>query len=175
LDKRILAELNNLGIEIELQMDKYFLDNGAKLVLGFIDKLNNRYIRRSRRRFRAAGMNEDKTSAYHTMFEVLENYMKIAAPFTPFITEHIYLELQKFKGLSSLRKEGDHEVVEDLKPATSVHLQHLPLPSIHYVNKDLLSEIETVRRIISLGLFIRSKNRIAVKQPLQKIELKIDG
>jgi len=148
LDKWILAELNNLGIELELQMNKYLLDNGAKLVLGFIDKLNNRYIRRSRRRFWAAGMDEDKTSAYNTMFEVLENYMKIAAPFTPFITEHIYLELQKFKHLSSFAKEGNHEVVEDLKQ--SVHLQHLPLPSMHYINKDLLAEIETVRRIISL-------------------------
>jgi len=155
-------------------MDRYVLDNAAKLVLGFIDKLNNRYIRRSRRRFRASGMDEDKTSAYHTMFEVLESYMKIASPFAPFVTEHIYLELQKFKGLASLRKEGDHEVVEDLKPAASVHLTHLPLPSTHYINKDLLAEIETVRRIISLGLFIRSKNKIAVKQPLAKIELKID-
>ena len=165
LDKRILAELNNLGIELELQMDKYVLDNAAKLVLGFIDKLNNRYIRRSRRRFRASGMDEDKTSAYNTMFEVLENYMKIAAPFAPFITEHIYLELQKFK----------HDPLDAIRDSKSVHLEHLPLPSIHYINKDLLSEIETVRRIISLGLFIRSKNRIAVKQPLAKIELKIDG
>jgi isoleucyl-tRNA synthetase len=139
-------------------MNKYLLDNSAKLVLGFIDKLNNRYIRRSRRRFWASGMDTDKTSAYHTMFEVLETYMKIAAPFTPFITEHIYLELQKFKN----------------SKFPSVHLEHLPLSSIHYVNKELLSEIEMVRRIISLGLFIRSKNKIAIKQPLQKIELKIE-
>ena len=163
LDKRILAEINKLGIELELEMNKYLLDNGAKLVLGFIDRLNNRYIRRSRRRFRASGMDEDKTSAYNTMFEVLENYMKIAAPFAPFITEHIYLELQKFKNTD----------IETL--VKSVHLEHLPLPSVHYINKELLSEIETVRRIISLGLFIRSKNRIAVKQPLQKIELKMDN
>jgi isoleucyl-tRNA synthetase len=110
-------------------------------------------------------MDEDKTSAYNTMFEVLENYMKLAAPFAPFITEHIYLELQKFKNLESR--------IQNLE-SPSVHLEHLPLPSTHYINKDLLSEIETVRRIISLGLFIRSKNRIAVKQPLAKIELKID-
>jgi isoleucyl-tRNA synthetase len=144
-------------------MNKYLLDNSTKLVLGFIDKLNNRYIRRSRRRFWASGMDTDKTSAYHTMFEVLETYMKIAAPFTPFITEHIYLELQKFKSRTATR---DPE---------SVHLEYLPISSTHYINKDLLSEIETVRRIISLGLFIRSKNRIAVKQPLAKIELKIDN
>lgn len=162
LDKRILAELNNLGIQLEQEMNKYLLDNSTKLVLWFIDKLNNRYIRRSRRRFWAPGMDEDKVSAYHTMFEVLEQYMKISASFAPFIAEHIYLELQKFKT----------NVTSDTKD--SVHLKHLPLPSIHYINEELLSEIETVRRIISLGLFIRSKNRIAVKQPLQQIKLKLE-
>lgn len=159
LDKWILAEIHNLGIELEKEMNAYTLDNGAKLALGFIDKLNNRYIRRSRRRFWASGMNEDKTSAYHTMFEILEQYMKICAPFAPFISEHIYLELQKFKTVNT---------------NISVHLEHLPLPSEKYINKELLSEVETIRRIISLGLFIRSKNKIAVKQPLQKIELKLE-
>ncbi|MBU0626611.1 hypothetical protein KKH82_04230 [Patescibacteria group bacterium] len=54
LDKWILAEINQLGINLETEMDKYFLDTGAKAILGFIDKLNNRYIRRSRRRFWAS-------------------------------------------------------------------------------------------------------------------------
>jgi len=110
-------------------------------------------------------MDEDKTSAYHTMYEVLETYLKMAAPFAPFITEHIYLELQKFK----------HDPLNATREPQSIHLEHLPLSSNHYINKELLSEIETVRKIISLGLFIRSKNRIAVKQPLAKIELKIDN
>ena len=96
LDKRILAELHNLGIQVEEEMNKYFLDTSTKLVLGFIEKLNNRFIRRSRRRFRASGMDQDKRSAFNTLFEVLQSYMKICAPFAPFISEHIYLQLETF-------------------------------------------------------------------------------
>lgn len=96
LDKWILAELHTLGLQVEQEMNKYFLDTSAKLVLGFIEKLNNRFIRRSRRRFRASGMDQDKRSAFNTLFEVMQSYMKICAPFAPFVSEHIYLQLQNF-------------------------------------------------------------------------------
>ena len=158
LDKWILAAIHEVWLELEKQMDSYALDGGAKIVLSFVDKLNNRFIRRSRRRFRASGMDSDKASAYITLFTVLERYMKLCAPFTPFLTEHIYLELQNFK-----TKKSETDI--------SVHLEHLPLSSEHYVNRELLDEIAQVRRIISLGLFIRSKNKIAVKQPLSKMEI----
>ncbi len=160
LDKRILAELHNLGLQLEQEMDKYFLDTSAKLVLGFIEKLNNRFIRRSRRRFRASGMDQDKRSAFNTLFEVLQSYMKICASFAPFVSEHIYLELQKFTKQGKV--EGD-----------SIHLQHLPLYSEKYIDKQLLEDISIIRRVISLGLFIRSKNKMAVKQPLAKMQIRI--
>jgi len=160
LDKWILAAIHEVGLELEKQMDAYSLDGGAKIVLSFVDKLNNRFIRRSRRRFRASGMDNDKTSAYTTLFTVLERFMKLVAPFAPFIAEHIYLELQNFR---TIKPES----------ALSVHLEHLPLSSEQYVNRELLNEIAQVRRIISLGLFIRSKNKIAVKQPLSKMEVKL--
>jgi isoleucyl-tRNA synthetase len=160
LDKRILAEINNLGIQFEQEMNKYFLDNGAKLILGFVEKLNNRFIRRSRRRFRASGMDNDKRSAFNTLFEVLQSYLKICAPFAPFVSEHIYLQLQNFTKQGKI--EGD-----------SIHLHHLPLYSEKYIDRQLLEEIEIVRRIISLGLFIRSKNKIAVKQPLAKMGIRL--
>jgi isoleucyl-tRNA synthetase len=160
LDKWILAAIHEVWLELEKQMDAYALDGGAKIVLSFVDKLNNRFIRRSRRRFRASGMDSDKASAYTTLFTVLDRYMKLCAPFAPFIAEHIYLELQNFK---SSTPEG----------TVSVHLEHLPISSEQYVNRELLNEIAQVRRIISLGLFIRSKNKIAVKQPLSKMEIKM--
>ncbi len=160
LDKWILAELNNLWLQFEQEMDKYLLDNGAKLILGFIEKLNNRFIRRSRRRFRASGMDQDKHSAYNTLFEVLQNYLKICTSFAPFISEYIYLELQKFT------QQGKTEW-------NSIHLEHLPLRSEKYIDKKLLEEIEIVRRIISLGLFVRSKNKMAVKQPLAKMQIRL--
>jgi len=85
-------------------------------------------------------MDEDKLSAYNTIFEVLENYMKICAPFAPFISEHIYLQMQKFKKLSNPSNLS----------SLSIHLTHLPLPSVKYINNELLDEINTVRKIISL-------------------------
>lgn len=160
LDKRILSELHNLGIQVEQEMNKYFLDTSTKLVLWFIEKLNNRFIRRSRRRFRASGMDKDKGSAFNTLFEVLQSYMKICASFAPFLSEHIYLQLQNFTTQGKI--EWD-----------SIHLKHFPLYSEKYVDKQLLEEIEIVRRIISLGLFIRSKNKMAVKQPLTKMQIRI--
>ena len=160
LDKWILAAIHEVWLELEKQMDGYALDGGAKIVLSFVDKLNNWFIRRSRRRFRASGMDSDKASAYTTLFTVLDRYMKLCAPFAPFIAEYMYLELQNFKTIKS-------------ETVISVHLEHLPLSSEQYVNRELLNEIAQVRRIISLGLFIRSKNKIAVKQPLSKMEIKM--
>ncbi len=160
LDKRILAELNKVWIEVEWFMTSYALDSAAKSVLSFVDRLNNRYIRRSRRRFRASGMNEDKLSAYNTLLEVMEAYIKICSWFAPFISEYIYLKLQAFKNNAL----GDWD---------SVHLKTLPIFAEQYIDKKLLDEIWVVRRIISLWLFIRSKNNIKVKQPLSKLGLRI--
>lgn len=160
LDKWIFAALHETALDIEQAMNGYQLDSAAKAVLGFLDKLNNWYIRRSRRRFWASGMDQDKMAAYTTLYQVLERYLKLCAPFAPFISEDLFLQLQSFSN-----KKDKSE---------SIHLEHLPVASTHYINKALLKEIELVRRIISLGLFIRSKNKVAIKQPLQKMELKID-
>ncbi len=104
-------------------------------------------------------MDQDKYAAYATLYSVLLHYLQLCAPFAPFITEHLFLQLQLFVKTPI---------------AESIHLMHLPVWSSHYINKSLLDEIAKVRRIISLGLFIRSKNKIAIKQPLQKIELQIE-
>ena len=105
-------------------------------------------------------MDNDKHAAFNTLFEVLQSYMHICAPFAPFVSEHIYLELQKF--IKQEKYEG-----------SSLHLNHLPVYSEKYIDKTLLEETEIVRRIISLGLFIRSKNKIAVKQPLSSMKIKL--
>lgn len=159
LDKWILSAINQLGLDVQEAMNNYKLDDAARYVLSFVDKLNNRYIRRSRRRFWAAGLDEDKLSAYNILFDVLENYVKIFAPFAPFLAEDIYLKLQKFK---------DTDVVD----WDSVHLKTLDIFSKKYIDQNLLEEISFIRRFISLGLFIRSKNNIKIKQPLSKLEIK---
>ncbi len=98
-----------------------------------MDKLTNRYLRRSRRRFWATGMDEDKQSAYTTLFEVLNIYLKAAAPFAPFVVEKIWLALGEFK--VGERKQ-------------SIHLEYRPLYSDKYVDEELVEEIEIVRKII---------------------------
>lgn len=160
LDRRILAEFNKLWMDVEYYMDQYFLDWAAKSVLWFVDKLNNRYIRRSRRRFWSSGMDSDKLSAYNTLFEIMQKYMQLCSCFAPFISDYIYLKLQNFKNNSILDWD-------------SVHLKTLPIFADQYIDKKLLDEISVVRRVISLGLFIRSKNNIKVKQPLERLEIKI--
>ena len=105
-------------------------------------------------------MDADKISAYSTLFDVLSTFVRIAAPFAPFISEHIYLELQNFT--SKWKISWD-----------SVHLQYFPILSEKYIDPELIQEIWLVRKIITLWLFIRSKNNIKIKQPLAKMEVKI--
>jgi len=85
------------------------------------------------------------------------------APFTPFVTEHIWLQLQAFSSENTDKK------------SESIHLQSWPFASVHYIDEQLMQEIALVRKAIKLALFIRSKNKIAVKQPLQRLELNIEN
>ena len=160
LDRWILATLNETGIQVQKEMEEYHLDNATKAMMWFVDSLTNWYIRRSRRRFRASWMDADKISAYSTLFDVLNTFVKIAAPFAPFISEHIYLQLQQFT--NKWKIEWD-----------SVHLKFYPILSERYIDPELIQEISLVRKIITLWLFIRSKNNIKIKQPLSKMEVKI--
>ena len=102
---------------------------------------------------------EDKLSAYYTLYEVLLGYLKMLAPFAPFITEYLYLKII--------------ENLTENSPWDSVHLLGWEIFSEKYVNENLQKEIELVRRIIRLGLYIRAKNKIKVKQPLKKMEIRI--
>lgn len=90
LDRWILAELHATAGDIETAMNSYLLDAASKDVFVFIDKLTNRYIRRSRRRFWASGMDADKVSAYNTLYTVLTHLIKLIAPFAPFVAEHLW-------------------------------------------------------------------------------------
>jgi isoleucyl-tRNA synthetase len=176
LDKRILAELNKTLIEVDGHLQNYILDEATKSAMDFMDKLTNRRLRRSRRRFRANGMNEDKHSAYATLFYVLKRYLQILAPFTPFITEYLRLQLADFTNNNESRRDGSLNRPDALtmRPyADSIHLSSRPIANEHYINQPLIEETATVRKIIKLALFVRAKNKIAVKQPLQKLEIKI--
>lgn len=157
LDRWILAELHDTADDVESAMNAYTLDAAAKSCLEFIEKLTNRYIRRSRRTFWASGMDEDKISAYSTIAYVLDYYIKLVAPFAPFVSEYLWQDMHK------------HETV-----FSSVHLQYMPLSCKHYVDQTLLQEIDLVRKIISLGLALRSKHGIKIKQPLQRMDIVLE-
>lgn len=159
LDKWILAELHKTLANVDEGLRAYAIDAAIKSWTDFIEKLSNRYLRRSRRRFRENGLSADKISAYATIYEVLTTYLKMMAPFTPFVTEHIWIQLQEFSD----------------KKSESIHLQSWPFASVHYIDEQLMQEIALVRKTIKLALFIRSKNKIAVKQPLQRLELNIEN
>ena len=161
LDKWILAELHQTLKLVDHYLEACELDAALKSGMEFIEKLTNWYLRRSRRRFRGSEMTTDKHSAYTTLFEVLSTYLQMMAPFTPFITEGLWQKLQAFVA----GKEGEK--------AESIHLSYWPFASEKYIDQQLMEEITTVRKAIKLALFIRSKNKIAVKQPLQKLGLKL--
>ena len=161
LDKWILAELHQTLKLVDHYLEACELDAALKSGMDFIEKLTNWYLRRSRRRFRGSEMTTDKHSAYATLFEVLRTYLQMMAPFTPFITEELWQKLQTFVA----GKEGEK--------AESLHLAYWPFANEKYIDQQLMEEITTVRKAIKLALFIRSKNKIAVKQPLQKLSIKL--
>lgn len=158
LDKRILAELHQTISQVDSHLAKYELDGATRPLIAFVDSLTNRYLRRSRRRFRASGMEDDKQSAYQTLYTVLETYLRLAAPFAPFVTESLYLQLQKYSS-------DDQQ--------SSVHLQHYPIAAQQYIDPELIEEITTVRKIIKAALYVRSKNQIKIKQPLQQLNVRV--
>ena len=161
LDRWILAELHQTLDNLDQGLRNYNLDGAIKSGIDFIEKLSNRYLRRSRRRFRGHDMTVDKHSAYSTLFEVLTTYLQMMAPFTPFITEDLRKRLQAFRG-------------EENQKTESIHLSFWPFTNKLYIDRDLMDEITTVRKAIKLALFIRSKNKIAVKQPLKSLSISIE-
>ncbi len=160
-DKWILAELNDTIQKTTTYLDKYYLDNAVNTAKSFVDKLTNWYIRRSRRRFWASGMNDDKLSGYYVYWEVMEQYLRLISPIVPFLAEDLYQKLL------SIQEWYDGSF-------KSIHLEYWPCSSNFYINTKLQKEIKTVRKIISMALYVRAKNKIKIKQPLKKLSVKID-
>jgi len=159
LDRWILSEFNLLVKNVEQNLQKYILDVPVKQIADFVDKFTNWYLRRSRRKFWAEGMDEVKQSAYWTLTYVFEGLLKVMAPYAPFVPEWIWLEGKK-EGL--------------LWGEQSIHLEGFPVWSRHWINKQLMDEINLVRKIVRLGLYVRAKNKIPVKQPLKTLYIKLD-
>lgn len=161
LDRWVLSSLNTLVGSVHLSMERYDLTGAARLINDFIvDDLSNWYIRRSRKRFWKSDMGADKLAAYQSLFSCLETLAKLLAPFTPFLAERLYLNL------NARRREGSRE---------SVHLADFPLADAEAVDRPLEERMKKAQIITSLVRTMRERASIKVRQPLQRILLSVDN
>jgi len=155
LDQWILSELNTLTKLVDLAYEEYEPTKAARAISDFVqENLSNWYVRLSRRRFWKGDYQRDKIAAYQTLFTCLATTAKLMAPIAPFFSEQLYLDLN---GVTV--KEGFE----------SVHLSNFPLYDAEIVNKALEHKMQTAQKISSLVLSIRQKEKIKVRQPLQKV------
>ncbi|HIE10849.1 MAG TPA: isoleucine--tRNA ligase [Kiritimatiellae bacterium] len=149
LDRWILSRLQWLIEEVRAAMDAYELQGAVRPLAEFIDDLTNWYIRRSRRRFWKSQDDDDKQAAYGTLYRVLLDLARVAAPFVPFITEAMYRNLR-----SGQMPE-------------SVHLCDFPDPDASLRDRELEQGMRTARDVIRAGRLLRSQHNIRTRQPLR--------
>jgi isoleucyl-tRNA synthetase len=153
LDRWILSKYNQLIKDVTEEMNRYDHMKSVRRIQDFVSEdLSNWYIRRARRRFWGEELTDDKKSVYATTYEILVGLAQLAAPFAPFITDEIYTKLT-----------GEE----------SVHLSFYPVAKEECIDKMVESRMDLVRELVGLGRGAREKEKIKVRQPLQKIM--VDG
>ncbi len=158
IDRWIIAKLSSVVEDFENLMNNYDVTKAARLVADFtIDELSNWYVRRCRRRFWKSDINENKVSAYQTLYECLVTVSKLIAPFAPFIAEALYQNLNSITG-----KEE----------AFSVHLTDFP--KVTYKNIELEDKMGIAQKVVYLTRAMRAKSNLKVRQPLRKIMIAVD-
>ena len=160
MDKWILSKLNTLIKEVDEKLDKYDITGAALQIEDFTDELSNWYVRRNRERFWQDKLTDEKISAYVTLYTVLINLVKVAAPFVPFMTEEIYQNL--VVGLDKNAKE-------------SVHLCSWPTCDETKIDKKLEEEMDLAYKIVKLGRSARNTANIKNRQPLPEMLISIDN
>ena len=161
IDRWIISELNSLIVEVENNYEDYEPTKVARLVQDFVmNKLSNWHIRLSRRRFWKGEYNIDKISAYQTLYECLEKIAIISAPIAPFYMDQLYKDLNS---------------VSDKKSAQCVHLSDFPKSDPSKIDTDLEQKMDVAQKITTMVLSLRKKERVRVRQPLQKIMIPVSG
>jgi isoleucyl-tRNA synthetase len=153
LDRWIVSLLNDTIASVNREMEEYNLYKVVPLLIDFIDNLTNWYIRRSRRRFWKSENDTDKDVAYRTLYYVLVEFIKVMAPFLPFLTEAIY------RNLVAGKIAGAPE---------SVHLAPYPVARAGLIVEDLEITMRLVREAVVMGRALRSKYTIKTRQPLSE-------
>jgi isoleucyl-tRNA synthetase len=157
LDRWVLSSLNTLVGEVHLRMEQYDLTGAVRLLDDFIvDDLSNWYIRRSRKRFWKSDMGQDKLAAYQSLYTALETLSRLLAPFTPFIADRIWMNLNTVSGND---------------PRASVHLADFPVMEPGAIDRPLERRMKKAQVITSLVRTMREKASIKVRQPLRRILL----
>jgi isoleucyl-tRNA synthetase len=159
IDRWILSELNTLILETDRAYEDYEPTRAARMISDFVqENLSNWYVRLCRRRFWKGDYGQDKISAYQTLFTCLKTVSELAAPIAPFFMEQLYRDL-----MGGVVLEG-HE---------SVHLAWYPQANTELIDKELEAKMLKAQTISSLVLSIRQKEKIKVRQPLQKVMIPV--
>ena len=158
MDKWILSKLNTLTKEVDEKLEKYDITGAALQIDEFTDSLSNWYVRTNRERFWGETLTEDKIAAYTTLYRVLVNLCKIAAPFVPFMTDEIYQNL-----VVGIQKNAPE----------SVHLCYWPEVNEEEIDKKLESEMDLAYKIVKLGRSARNSSNMKNRQPLSKMLISV--
>ncbi|MBQ2970035.1 MAG: isoleucine--tRNA ligase [Bacteroidaceae bacterium] len=161
IDRWIISELNTLIKNVDACYADYEPTRAGRLINDFVnDNLSNWYVRLCRKRFWGAGYTEDKLAAYQTLYVCLETVAKLMAPIAPFYADKLYMDLVYTTGRDTV---------------DSVHLAQFPVCDDSLVDKELEVRMELAQKVSSMGLALRKKVNIIVKQPLQKLMIPVDA
>lgn len=151
MDKWLLSKLNTLVTEVDNDLENYKIPEAARALEGFVDDMSNWYVRRSRERFWAKGMEQDKINAYMTLYTALVTVAKCAAPMIPFMTEDIYQNL--VRSIDSSAPE-------------SIHLCDFPVADKALIDRKLEEDMEEVLDIVVMGRACRNTAGLKNRQPI---------
>ena len=161
IDRWILSELNTLILKVDMHYDNYEPTRAAREISEFTQELlSNWYVRLSRRRFWKGEYETDKISAYQTLLTCMLTLSKLGAPIAPFFMDRLYLDLN---------------IPTNIEPHESVHLSEFPITNHAFIDKELESKMSQAQLISSLVLSLRAKEKIKVRQPLQKIIIPVQS
>ena len=157
MDKWLLSKLNTVVGEVDDNLNNYRIPEAARALQEFVDDMSNWYVRRSRERFWAKGMEQDKINAYMTLYTSLVTISKAAAPMVPFMTEEIYQNLVR-----SIDKDAPE----------SIHLCDFPTVNKAWINEELERDMDEVLKIVVMGRACRNTANIKNRQPIAQMYVK---
>ena len=159
MDKWLLSRLNTTVQAVDNDLANYKIPEAARALQEFVDEMSNWYVRRSRERFWAKGMEQDKINAYMTLYNALVTIAKTAAPMIPFMTEDMY---------QNLVRSVDKDAPE------SIHLCDFPTVNEAWIDKDLEADMKELLEIVVLGRACRNTANIKNRQPIGTMYVKAE-